>query len=86
MNIENIYKDTTPEALRVHFSILRNLGQEGRANMAIELSDGLRATIEAGIRQRHPEYDDNKVRLAIFCLTLGDKLFSQCYPDIKVKK
>ena len=32
--------------------------------MTMELSDGLRSTIESGVRQRHPDYDEDMVRLA----------------------
>lgn len=64
MNFNILPPDTTLEAARIRFSILRQIGLEGRAKMAIELSDGLRTVIEAGVRQRHPEYDDNMVRLA----------------------
>jgi hypothetical protein len=47
-------KDTTLEAARVQFSVLRRLGTVGRAKMSFELSDRLRATLEAGVRWRHP--------------------------------
>jgi len=77
--------DTTPEAARVQFSALRRMGAEGRAQMAIELSDGLRATVESGVRQRHPEYPEPMVRLAALRLALGDQLFSHAYPGVEVK-
>jgi len=85
MNSNLLLRDTTLEAARTQFSILRKIGVGGRANMAIELSDGLRATIESGVRQRHPEYSENMVRLAALRLAIGDQLFRQCYPHIKVK-
>jgi len=55
MDLNIVPRDTTLEAIRIQFSILRKIGIAGRANMAIELSDGLRATIESGVRQRHPD-------------------------------
>jgi hypothetical protein len=85
MNFNIFPRDTTLEAARIRFSILRQIGPEGRAKMAIELSDALRAIIEAGVRQRHPDYDDNMVRLAALCLAIGEELFRQFYPDIEVK-
>ena len=85
MNSNIVSGDTTLEAARIHFSILRKIGAVERANMAIELSDGLRATIESGVRQRHPEYNNNTVRLAALRLAIGDQLFHQAYLDIKVK-
>ena len=78
-------KDTTPEALRVQFSILRKMELKKRAEMAIKLSNNLRATLEAGVRMRHPEYDDKKVKLAAIRLSVGDELFFRAYPDVEVE-
>ena len=86
MNSKGISGDTTLEAARIRFSILRKVESAGRAKMTIELSDGLRATVESGIRKRHPEYNDTMVRLAALRLTIGDQLFSQAYPDVEMKK
>ena len=77
-------KDTTLEAARIRFSILRKIGPEGRAQMTIELSDGLRTIIESGVRQRHPEYDEKTVRMAVLRITIGKELFQQLYPGVKV--
>lgn len=77
--------DTTLEAAQIQFSILRRIGIEGRARMAIELSDNLREIIEYGIRQRHPEYSNREVRLAVIRLTIGEQLFRQAYPGIEIK-
>ena len=85
MHFEIVPKDTTIEAARVQFSILRKIGMEGRARMAINLSDGLRSIIESGVRQRHPDYDENMVRLAAIRITIGDELFRQAYPDIEIE-
>lgn len=85
MNQDFISRDTTLEAARVEFSILRKIGMDGRGRMAIELSDNLRATVEAGVRQRHPEYDDNMVKLAALRLAIGDELFRKAYPDLEIE-
>ena len=84
MDFEIVPKDTTLEAARVQLSILRQMGMEGRARMAIELSDGLRSIIESGVRQRHPDYDDSMVRLAAIRIAIGEELFRQAYPDIEI--
>ena len=55
MNFEIVPKDTTIEAARMQFSILRKIGMEGRARMTMELSNGLRSIIESGVRQRHAD-------------------------------
>jgi hypothetical protein len=85
MDMNMVPRDTTLEAICIRFSILRKIGLTGRANMAFELSDGLRAIIESGVRQRHPDYDDNTVRLAALRMAIGEELFHQSYPDIEVK-
>ena len=75
MHLEIVPKDTTLEAARVRFSILRKIGMEGRARMTMELSDGLRSIIESGVRQRHPDYDEDMVRLATIRIAIGEELF-----------
>ena len=84
MHFEVVPKDTTLEADRVQFSILRKMGMEGRARMAIDLSDGLRSIIESGVRQRHPNYDENMVRLAAIRIMIGEELFRQAHPNIEI--
>ena len=75
MHLEIVPKDTTLEAARVRFSILRKIGMEGRARMTMELSDGLRSIIESGLRQRHPDYDEDMVRLTTIRIAIGEELF-----------
>jgi hypothetical protein len=76
--------DTTLEAARIQFDILQKIGIDGRIRMTFELSDNLRAITEAGVRQRHPDYDEMKVKYAVFRLTLGQKLFHEAFGDIEV--
>ena len=85
MDLNMVSEGTTLEVARIQFSIFRKIGIQGRANTAIELSDGLRATIESGVRHRHPDYDDNMVCLAALRIAIGNKLFHQAYPDTKVR-
>ena len=85
MDLNIVPGDTTLEAIRIRFSVLRKIGLVGRANMAIELSDGLRGIVESGVRKRHPDYDDNTVRLAALRMAIGEELFHQSYPDIEVR-
>ncbi len=84
MHLDIVPKDTTLEAARVQFSILRKIGMEGRARMTMELSNELRSIIESGVRQRHPDYDENMVRLAATRIAIGEELFRQAYPDIEI--
>jgi len=73
--------DTSKEAMRVQMAVLRKLGPERRLQMALELSETVRAVSEAGIRHRHPEYDERQVRRALIRMVLGDELFRRWYGD-----
>ena len=77
--------DTTPEARRVQIAALRAIGMEGRAHAVLEINELGRELAVAGIRMRHPDYDENKVRLALARLRLGKNLFREVYGDIEVK-
>jgi len=81
---EALSPDTALEAGRVQFSIWRKIGFAGRAQMTVRLCDALRATVEAGVRHRHPEYTDDQVRLAAVRLALGDSLFRLAFPGVEV--
>ena len=85
MNLSAIPLDTTPEAYRVYIRGLRALTPDRRARMAAELSDNVRATALAGIRERHPEYGDRQVRLAFLRLVLGADAFRALFPGAEVR-
>jgi len=76
--------DTTIESARVQFDVLRKLDISKRADMTFELSNNLRKLTESGIRHRHPDYDEDKVRLAVLKLTLGADLFRKAIGSIEV--
>lgn len=75
--------DTTIEASRKQFEILRRLGPEARLKMAFELSDNLRGIVEAGVRGRNPNYNEQKIKQEVLRLMIGETLFRQIYPDIE---
>lgn len=77
MKVNGIPADTTLEAARKEFEILRSLGPEVRARMAFEMSDSLRRVVEAGVRDRHPDFDQKKIKLEVLRLMVGDKLYWQ---------
>jgi hypothetical protein len=51
-----------------------------RSSLAGRLSVQVRTTALAGIRHRHPEYNDEQARLALFRVLLGDELFKRAWP------
>lgn len=75
MNI--VPSDTTLEAARKEFEVLRKLGPQVRARMTFELSDNLRDRIKAGIRHRHPDFGEEEVKLEVLRLMIGNKLYKQ---------
>jgi hypothetical protein len=79
MEIEGLPRDTTRDAFRRQLEVLRRLGVEGRAAMTFELSDNLRALAEAGVRHRHPDWDDRTVAREVTRLMIGDDLFRRAY-------
>ena len=80
-----IPSDTTIDAAVKQFEILRRLGAETRAEMTIELSNNLRSIVEAGVRHRHPDYDEQTVKLAVLRLTIGEDLFREAFGDVEVQ-
>ncbi len=77
--------DTTPEARRVQIAALRKMGMEGRVRLVDDMYDLGRSLAVAGIRMRHPDYDDGRVTLALARMRLGKKLFREVYGDVEVK-
>lgn len=57
--------DTTLDAWRRQVAIFRRMSGPERVAMAFEMSDSARDIAEAGIRHRHPEWDDGEVRGAL---------------------
>jgi hypothetical protein len=54
--------DTTPEAARLQFEILRSMSGEQRVTLAYEMSMSIRSIMKEGIENDHPEWTDAQVR------------------------
>jgi hypothetical protein len=83
VEMDPVPPDTTIEAARKQFEILRRLDVQTRFIMACELSDHLRNVVETGIRLRHPEYDERNVNRQVVRLMIGETLFKQICTDAK---
>ncbi len=77
--------DTSREAREAQFEILRRMGVSGRFRAGLNLCEEVRAGLSAAVRSRHPEYDDETVRLATVRLLLGDDLFREVFPGVEVR-
>jgi len=75
--------DTSPEAERVQIEIFRKMTPEQRLRVASELTQAERKSLAAGVKMRHPTYNDEQVRLAVIRLTLPEELFLKVYPHAK---
>jgi hypothetical protein len=78
-DMDGIPRDTTREAFLRQIEILRGLGISGRAAMTFELGDNLRCLVEAGVRYRHPQWDDRTIERQVTRLMIGDDLFRRAY-------
>ena len=85
MTFPSFPRDTSLEALRVQIEAWKRLGMDGRWKLTFELSENLGRVLAEGVRMRHPEYTDDRVRLATIRLRIGDKLFREVYPGVEVQ-
>jgi hypothetical protein len=76
--------DTTPEAHAVQTEAYRRVGGPARLAIHFRLTTMARDLAAAGIRHRHPEYDDARVRLAYARLVFGDELTRAAWPDAEL--
>lgn len=73
--------DTSPEADALQVEAYRGMGGTGRAQVMFRLCETARQAAEAGIRKRHPGYDDVHVKLALARLLYGDDLVHRAWSD-----
>lgn len=74
-----MFDDTTREARAVQVRALRSIGMAGRIAMTFELSDNMRETVAAGVRYRHPQWDERAVEREVLRLMIGDELFREAF-------
>ena len=79
--IEGIPRDTTRDAFLRQLEVLRRMGIEGRAAMTFELSDNLRSLVKEGVRHRHPDWDEARVKEEFLRIVLGDSLYNEAYGE-----
>lgn len=73
--------DTSLEAAAVQLEAYRRMGGTARAQVMFHLGAMARGAAKAGIRSRHPGYDEAQVRLALARLLYGDDLVRRAWPD-----
>jgi hypothetical protein len=75
-----IARDTSKAAADQQLAIYRAMSPGRRGELAWEMSMAARELALAGIRHRHPMYNADEQRLALFRLLLGDELFRRAWP------
>jgi hypothetical protein len=78
--------DTSPEAHQAQAEAYRRMGGTARSAVMFRLTDLARRNAIAGIRERHPEYDETQVRRAFGRLVLGEDLARQVWPGVEPAK
>jgi len=68
----------------MHYAIYRRIPPDRRLDLAFEMSESLRRVQADGVRDRHPTYSEEQVRLAVIRLAIGDDLFAKVYPSVQV--
>jgi hypothetical protein len=76
-----IAADTSPEADAAQIEAYRRMGGAGRVEVMFRLTRMARGAAEAGIRSRHTDYDDERVKLALARLLYGDDLVRRAWPE-----
>ena len=72
--------DTSPDANAAQLDAYRRMGGAERLAIAYRLSESVRGLAVAGIRSRHPAYDDGQVHRALVRLLFGDGLARDVWP------
>jgi len=76
--------DTSLDAHEAQIRAYRRMGGAARVAVMFRLSESTRRWSSAGIRRRHPHYDDFQLRLALARMTLGDDLVRRVWPDFEL--
>lgn len=72
--------DTSAAAEAAQFEAYRRMTPAQRVAIAIEMSEAARATTLAAIRARHPDYDPEMAKWALFRILHGDEVFRRVWP------
>jgi len=77
--------DTTIDAMRKQFEILRRMSPQKRALISFELSDNVRQIAIAGIKKLHPDFTDAQIKMELLRRMVGDELFLKIISEKRLK-
>jgi hypothetical protein len=75
------HSDTSPEAAEILRRRILAMTPSQRIEEGARLCKFTRQVMRAGIRHRHPGYDDEQVEMALARLLWGDDLYQKARPD-----
>ena len=81
---EKHFTDTTADAERAQIEALRNMTTAERAEMTFKLCDNHREILIAGIKHRHPDYNQEQIVRALLSLTLDKQTLIEIYGSDEV--
>jgi hypothetical protein len=79
--LPSVFSDTSREVDQLQLEIFRRMPPERRLQCGLELTRACRSLMREGVRRRHPEYDERRLREAVIRLTLPEDVFRAAYPD-----
>jgi hypothetical protein len=71
--------DTSPQARRRYFELLRKMTPEQRAKVMSAATRRMRRMVEAGVRLQHPTADDDEVRVRVVIRLYGEEAARRIY-------
>lgn len=76
--------DTSLDAELKQIQVLEKIGIEGRAKLTFELSDNMHQMVLDGIKHRHPDYDQESLKIAFLKIVLPPQLFSELFGNLRI--
>jgi hypothetical protein len=79
--MSRVFPDTHPEMEDLQLKLLRDLPAWRKMEMLAELNRTAQSLALAGLRQRHPDADDAKLKRLLADLLLGEELADKVYGE-----
>jgi len=77
--------ESDPVEMRRYFEELRAMTPDEKAKLVQEFNDEEERFLRMWVRTRHPDYEEDKVKLAIFLMRHGEETYRQFFDtDIEI--
>jgi len=78
-------RDTSIEAWEIYIGVLRKMTPEQRMLKGFQLTDMARRVAMHGIKERHPDYSDKEVKLALLRMTITEGQWKEHFGDLEIR-